>query len=343
MLLEPGPLPQLAPDLGALAPEAAEFSPLITDALAELPAADDDLAIVVDMLGALDIPAEFDNIDNELDTADEGLNELAGFVTSSYVDNAAAAVELAQGNLNQVSSEGPAELWQPVPDPQAGPGGGPSHAGQTGPTSLTLANLTRPGDPSFYSGDEFSLTVQIDSGGGNFDFQNVTENLTRSLNGQQQSELAIGVTDQFGRLVYRSTFDPSSVGSRVFGLDPAGWGTNPQVSVEVKPGPAPGGPAGSGAGAISVALENLTTGDGANFRPGDIWRYVITGPASQPVYLDQTKDGIDQGEIYIGNTDGTGALVVAGTISAASLGVYSETFRVGTSRFSGSISFVVVV
>lgn len=339
MRLEPGPIPDLAPDFSSLAPDPPEFQNLANDTLADLPSLDDQLGTLVDSLAEFDAPAEFDVIDVNLDTSDEGLNELSAFSTSVHVDNADSEAQLSQGFIQQLQDDVPGEVWGPVPEPMSSTQGAPSHPGENGPTTLTLKNLTAPGDPNFYSGDSFSLTVQIDSGGGNFDSGGKPISLTRTQNGVSEPELPIGSTDQFGRLVYESTFNDSSIGDRTFGCDPPGYGTNPLVGVTVKPGPRPAG--GTGAGALSATLENLTSGDATTFHPGDIWREIITGAAGQPVYLDQVKNGVDQGELFVGSTDQSGSLLIAGTITAAQLGTYSETFRVGTARVPGSIQFSV--
>lgn len=343
MQLAPGPIPQLAPDSASLLPEPAQFAQLANDTLADLPALDDGLGEIVSAFDAFDVPAEFDVIDLNLDTSDEGLNELSAFSTSVHVDTADNAITLAQGNLALVSAEAPAEVWNPVPDPQAGTSGTQSHPGVNGPTSLQIDNLTRPGDQNFYSGDAFRLTIQVDSGGGNFDFANKPISLTRSLNGQVQDELPIGATDQFGRLVYNSTFNDASIGDRTFGVDPSGWNTNPTVDVHVNAGPAPGGAGGTGVQPLNATIENLSTGNPALFIPGDVWREIITGPAGQPVYLDQIKDGVDQGEVFIGSTDTTGALLIAGTITVAQLGSYVERFRVANQTVPVQIQFSVVL
>jgi hypothetical protein len=350
MLFAPGPLPSLTPDVSSLQPEQAQFEPLINSTLAELPQVDDDLGALVESLGALELPGELDDIDPALDTADGGLNELEGFVTSLYVANADSAVSLAQGNLLLVAGESPAEIWSPIPDAQSGPGGGPSHPGENGPTQMSIANLTRPGDQTFFSGDQFQIIVQINTGSGNFDFANKPLSLTRSLNGEQQPELPIGSTDQFGRLVYTSVFDPSSVGERVFGLDPPGYGTFPQLLVTVQPSepvgvgppPPPPPPPPAPGPSLNATLENVTTGDGTLFHVSDVYQQTIYGPLAQPVYMRQVKNGIDQGEILVGYTDQNGRLQWVGTISDQSVADYSESFRVGASAVPVQLHFSVV-
>ena len=344
MLLEPGPLPQLAPDLSALQPDPAEFQALANDSLVDLPSLDDDLGSMVDALALIDTPPEFDVIDQNLDTSDQAITELEGYSTSVHIDVAENAIADAQGNIQLLVNESPAEAWEPVPDPMASTSGAPSHPGENGPTSLSIDNLARPGDMSFYSGDAFRLTVQVDSGGGNFDFAGKPILLTRSLNGQDEPELPIGTTDSFGHLVYDSTFDDSSIGVRVFGVDPPGYGTNPQVSVTVQPGPAPAGPGGPAGGSqvLSASLQNLSTGDATTLHVLDVWSEQITGPPGQPVYMRTVKDGIDQGELFIGNTDATGSLVTGGTINASQLGSYVESFRVAAATVPDQLTFSIV-
>jgi hypothetical protein len=339
MLLEPGPIPPLAPDLSALQPEPAQFQQLTSDVFADLPDLESGLDIILGLFDSFDVPAEFDLIDLQLDTADEGLNELSAFSTSVYVDNADQAVTLAGSDLKLIAGDVPAEAWQPVPAPQFGSAGFGAMPGTNGPTQLILENSTRPGDTTFYAGDIITFNVQVDSGGGNFDFANKAIKLTRQYNGSQFTELDIGGTNDFGGLTYNLTLTSADVGDWVYGVDPPGFGTDPQVSYTVSLG----GPGGAATPTLSATLENLSTGDAALFHPAEIWRETITGAAGQPVFLTQIKNGVDQGELFVGSTDATGALLIAGTISAASIGDYVERFRVGVVNVPTEITFSVQV
>lgn len=343
MQLEPGPIPQLAPTLPPIVEDQMQFTALTTDIFVDLDSLGVELDVVLGDLAGFDVPPEFDNIDNDLSTVDEALNELGSYQTEGYLDYADQAVTLSTGQFNLVAADVPGEVWNPVPAPQSGGATGGSQPGVQGPTSITIQNLTAPGDPNYYSGDQFEIDVQVTSSGGDFDFANLPINLTRSLNGTAQGELAIGSTDQFGRLVYQSRFDDSSIGARVFGVDPPGYSTNPTVSITVLAGPRPGGAAsGPGAGGAAASLDNLTSGDSSTFHVGDVYRFRISGPAGQPVFIDQVKNGADLGETFVGSTDATGQLTFAGTISAASIGAYVETYRVGSVAVPESIQFVVV-
>lgn len=344
MQLEAGPLPQLAPDASSIVPEDPQFLPGMQVDLADWPALDDELGSWIDLLDTFDVPAEFPLIDLNLDTSDEGLNELSAFSTSVHVDTAEQAVSDASEHLGLAAAEAPAEVWGPVPYPQTGTGGSPYDANQNGPTRISISNTTAPNDPNFYSGDSFQIVIQIDSGGGNFAFADRPLMLVRTINGQFETELALGRTDAYGKLVYSSTFDDSSVGDRVFGVDPPGWNTTPQLSVTVLPGPRPGGGGGVvGNYPLTAMLQNLTTGDPSLFHPLDIWRYVITGLPAQPVYLDQVKNGADQGVLFVGGTDISGELVFGGEITADEVGDYSESFRVGTQAVPQVWNFSVVL
>lgn len=341
MRFEPGPIPMLAPDLSQLTPGPPEFTDLTTSALADLAGVESDMDAVITALAAFDVPAEFDVIDLSTSTMDQALNELSTFSTGVYLDNADAAIATATDQFQQVAGDAPAEIWEPVPAPQGSTGVGGPMPGVNGPTTLTVDNATRPGDTNFYTGDQFHVHVQIQSGGGNFDFANKALKLSRTKDGLAQPELDIGGTNDFGVLDYVGTWGPNDAGQWVLGVDPVGYGTNNVVTISVQPGPAPGG-GGGAAGPPAVTLENLTSGDATTLHAGDTWRITVTGPGDQPVYLDQIKNGIDQGEVFIGSTDATGNLQVAGTIAAAQIGVYTESFRIGTTPAANQLNFTVL-
>lgn len=341
MQLEPGPIPQLAPDTKSLEAGQAEFEDLVNSTLADLPGLDDDLGGMMAAFDAFDVPPEFDLIDLQLDTADEGLNEISAIPTAVHVASASDAVDVGQEQIQLTMAEAPAEVWQPTPAPQSNSAGTPTHPGENGPTYMQLENVTRPQDSTFYSGDSYTLTVHIDSGSGNFDFGGKPLSLTRTHNGADAGELPLGNTDIYGRLVFRATWTDADVGDWVFGVDPPGYGTNPQVSVHVNAGPAPGAGGTSGQ-SLNFTLTNLSSGDASTLHLGDVWRETITGPPNQPVYLRQIKDGVDQGEIFVGSTDANGALSFTGQITAAQVGGYVETVRVGTVNVPTQLTFTVV-
>ena len=341
MEFEPGPIPALAPNVPQLAGEPSQFADLTTAALSDLDGVESDMDTVITALDPFGVPEEFDVIDLDTSTMDEALNELTALPTANFLDTADQAIADATDQFQQVASASPAEIWSAVPPPQFNPSAGGPQPGTNGPTQLTITNATRPTDTKFYSGDQFHVHILVEGVGGQYDFANKAIKLTRNFNGVDLPELDVGGTNDVGALDYTGTFQAADVGAWLFGVDPPGVGTNPLVNLTVLPGPAPGSPGGP-AGPPVVLFENLSTGDPSTFHVGDTWRMTITGAAGQPVYLDQVKDGVDNGEVFIGSTDATGTLVVAGTISAGQLGSYIETFRVGTTPAGNELVFQVI-
>lgn len=342
MLFEPGPIPQLAPDPSSLAGNPTQFADLAAAELAGLPDLESGLDDALGLLDAFDVPAEFDDTDLALSTVDAGLFDISQIYTDGHITSAQDAVDLATGQFNLATAESPAEIWEPVPAPLFGPAGGGPQPGTNGPTTIEIHNLTAPADSNFYSGDQFEVDIQVSGGGGNYDYANKAIKLTRSLDGVTEAELDIGGTDNFGRLVFRSSFSNSDIGSLVLGVDPSGYGTFPTVTVTVLAGPRPSAGGGGPAQPIAATIVNLGSGDPALFHILDVWRITITGPAGQQVYLAQVKNGLDQGEYFIGATDATGTLVIAGTMQAAQVGDYVETFRIGNVAVPNSLTFSVV-
>jgi len=342
MQFEPGPIPLLAPDPATLAPEQPQFQALTADIFTGLDPIEIDLDGALGELAAFDVPGEFDTIDLQTATVDEALLELSAFSTDVHIQSAQDGIDSTAGQFQQAVSAAPADIWQPVPAPLNSTGPTGPFPGVNGPTTIAIQNLTAPGDALWYSGDSFVITIQVDGLGGQYDFANKALQLTRMLNGADIGPLDLGSTDNFGRLVYSSSWNDASIGDRVFGVDPPGYSTNPTLTLTVLPGPRPGS-SGPGAGAgLSVTLNNLSTGDSSTLHVNDVWNEVITGTPGQPVYIDQIKDGVDQGELFIGSTDATGSLTIGGTITAAQLGSYTETFRVGSQAVPTQLTFAVV-
>jgi hypothetical protein len=92
---------------------------------------------------------------------------------------------------------------------------------------------------------------------------------------------------------------------------------------------------------LGVILENLTSGQPSSFNVGDQWRLTISGPPNLPVTGAAQQSGRNLGVSSYGSTDSTGHLVLTGTMTADTVGSWSEQWTVG-GRPVGSVSFVVV-
>lgn len=113
--------------------------------------------------------------------------------------------------------------------------------------------------------------------------------------------------------------------------------------------PAPA-PASSGSGSSSsappagrplgVTLQNASGGSNSQFRVGDTFRLVITGPANVQVTGSSQHDGRSGAAAPFGNTDSTGQAVITGTMTPDTVGGWVEQWFVGGQN-AGSVSFSV--
>lgn len=110
------------------------------------------------------------------------------------------------------------------------------------------------------------------------------------------------------------------------------------------PAPAPsssGAPAAAPAGRpLGVTLQNASGGSNTQFRVGDTFRLVITGPANSQVTGSSQHDGRSGAAAPFGNTDSTGQAVISGTMTPDTVGGWVEQWFVGGQN-AGSVSFSV--
>jgi hypothetical protein len=95
------------------------------------------------------------------------------------------------------------------------------------------------------------------------------------------------------------------------------------------PGPAAGGSGGSAGGGLSpsFAFTNLTSGDNTNFKVGDRWQILVTGPANSPVSFNGGRNGDNQVH-PMGSTDSTGKFTLNGQMGQGEIGDWAEAWRV---------------
>jgi len=104
---------------------------------------------------------------------------------------------------------------------------------------------------------------------------------------------------------------------------------------------APSSASGTGtasSGPVQVSLRN-TSRPNMPLAVGDRFELVIAGSPNSPVSIDATRNGSQRGVSAAGATDSQGFRVVAGVMSEAEVGSWSETISVGNS--SASLSFQV--
>lgn len=90
-----------------------------------------------------------------------------------------------------------------------------------------------------------------------------------------------------------------------------------------------------------LAWANTSGGSTSALKSGEYWKITITGGApNTPVYVDGGKNGVKARQAT-GSTDASGNFTMAGQVSDAEIGAWSEQWFVGTAS-AGSITFSVV-
>lgn len=92
---------------------------------------------------------------------------------------------------------------------------------------------------------------------------------------------------------------------------------------------------------ISVRLVNNSGGSNSTFNVGDSWTITVTGPPNSAVTAGATQNGTSLGTSPMGTIDSRGQLVITGTMAAAQVGSWVETWNVAGKQV-GNIAFAVV-
>jgi len=87
----------------------------------------------------------------------------------------------------------------------------------------------------------------------------------------------------------------------------------------------------------SATIQNLTSGNAANFNQGDSWQITITGQPNSPVTVQTQLNGAPQPIASYGSTDSNGQLVLTGTMPS-SPGQWWQQWSVGPA-VAGTISY----
>jgi hypothetical protein len=107
------------------------------------------------------------------------------------------------------------------------------------------------------------------------------------------------------------------------------------------PGPVAGGGGTTGGGlSPSFAFTNLTSGDNTNFKVGDRWQILVTGPPNAPVSFNGGRNGENQVH-PMGSTDSTGKFTLNGQMGQGEIGDWAEAWRVNN-QIVASFSFHVL-
>lgn len=372
MQLAPGPIPTVSVDFSTFPEGDPGFQQLQNDwgvlldgALASMDQAYDPSTIIDDALPS-------DGSDDDLASLDSNLAVFQAVDTQGDENIADASIQDLSAKMIVNFNVMPGEAFQPVPDSLLEPPGS-SGALILAQSAATLSNLTRPGDPNFFPGDQYQLSVQLlPVTGGAGDFAGVDVTILGSFAGAAFDPIDLCLTDANGILVAQGTFQLADVGDwAILVAYFVGGPTDPMNSVEAAPAtpisftvqPLPAGtppPAGAsvilGGGLHPVqtqgqpcttglpllaVLTNTTRPDSQNFYSGDGWSLTITGQPGQDVLISAVFNGAALPWVNIGQTDVTGQLILTGTMTDDFLGSWVESFQVGGLVWAGSISFSV--
>lgn len=107
------------------------------------------------------------------------------------------------------------------------------------------------------------------------------------------------------------------------------------------PAPAPAAAAAPAGKPLGVTLQNASGGSNTQFRVGDAFRLVVTGPANSQVTGSSQHDGQGGAPSPFGSTDSSGQAVITGAMTPDTVGGWVEQWYVGGQN-AGSVSFSVV-
>jgi hypothetical protein len=92
------------------------------------------------------------------------------------------------------------------------------------------------------------------------------------------------------------------------------------------------------AAAPSVDLQNTTRPGNRDFLVGDAWALTVSGAVVAQVVISGSKDGQALTPAVLGQTNSAGEFRLSGTMSAAEVGDWSESYTVGGANV-GSLNF----
>ncbi len=134
--------------------------------------------------------------------------------------------------------------------------------------------------------------------------------------------------DQFGLTpTVTGGYTGSATGPQPSGIVTAPFSTSPSSTPTVQ-------------GIPKFTFTNLTSGNNASFNVGDRWTIQISGAApNAPVSVTGGQNG-QSSTANMGSTDSSGSWVTNGTMTAAQVGSWSESWNVGSQNIA-SFNFVV--
>lgn len=341
MRLEPGPLPQIDVTRVTLTFDQPDFLEMVNTAWSEIDSVTQEMDSLIDPTAVFDDVLTGDTIMSDLDTVDQINGDNAHLANLAPIPNIDAFKANGDTALIAAVQSIPGEAFTPVPvSTQYGT------VAEAVPTAnivgVTLLDLTTMSGTQLYTGDLFQLQVHMDTTtGAAADYYAVHVYAELTLNGVAQANLDLGSTDGTGIVTFKGQWQATDAGNwtmLLHAVPTTGGDVQSQlyqwsVVDRNQPGPPARTPA------VSVTLNDWTSGDLNNAHAGDTWQLIVTGPPNAPVYLWGTYNGAALAEQQIGTTDDSGNFTIADKWTAAHVGDWVEYYAVGRFTWPGSLAF----
>lgn len=124
-----------------------------------------------------------------------------------------------------------------------------------------------------------------------------------------------------------SQWNPATFTAYAYNGSPAGSGSS-GAGAGAGSSPSGSGNNSPAAGPVTVSMKNLSLpGSDSAYRVGDKWQITLTGTPGTPISGGASQDGKSLGTTAFGNLNAQGQMVLTGTMTAAQVGSWSETWN----------------
>jgi hypothetical protein len=365
MLLVPGPLPPMTGAWYDPTPEDPGFGAMVNVDEITLNSMEQQLDVWLDPNAIILDTLPDDGTNALLDTVGTVVLQLNNWNEAANVAQIDSYKAYGDNALIGVYEAIPGEAWAPVPPPQQYTGG-PIQTPTAAPGQFSLSNLTRPGAPDYFEGEQFKISVHVPASvGGASSVANVLIEIYPWTGEGPRNHFALGSTDGNGNLSWISIWEPMDVdswGATFYQTAPGGfqiaeqtlyWSVYPATPRYVLPpgdtgtisGLDPNAPGHSQqpvqALPLTVTLTNNANPGSILFHVGDTWLLRVTGPPNSAIVIGGSYNGNSLSPAQIGLTDASGVYTQSGAMSNSELGAWVETYIIGGQNWPGSLSFIV--
>lgn len=160
MLLQPGPIPPISGTFASTWVQDPGFAGLEAEVDQSMPAIFSAMDLLLDPAVTIAETLVDDGTDTLISDASSSITYLASYDINPDMAAIDAAGQTSGDSLLQVYAATPAEAWEPVPPPADYSGPAPP-ANPTVHLTITINNLTRPGQSPFQPGDTIQFVVQL--------------------------------------------------------------------------------------------------------------------------------------------------------------------------------------